>query len=130
MKPKIKKVYWVAGIFLLIIFGIFLFFRMQEDGWVKDSRGVWVQHGNPVSTPEDVLEQQHLISCANYLFDNFKQEKNSQCLGTCDNYAVDLVHVPRTAEDNLPENQCPDYVSGKLTHFIELDKNGEIVRIV
>lgn len=130
MKSKIKKRYWVAGIFLLIILGIFLFFRMQEDGWIRDSRGIWIQHGNSTSIPEDVLTQQHLISCANYLFDNFNQTKNSQCLGTCDNYAVDLVHVPRTAEDNLPENQCPDYLNAKVTHIIELDKNGEIVRIV
>ncbi len=63
-------------------------------------------------------------------FNNFTEEKNSQCLGTCGDYAVDIVHVPRTEGDNLIENQCEDYKTGKVNHFIELDKNGEIVRIV
>jgi len=66
---------------------------------------------------------------------------NSQCLGVievpnddCDNsdyeYAVDIVHVPRTQEDNLAENQCEAYRNKSVSHFIELDKEGNVVRIV
>ena len=59
---------------------------------------------------------------------------DSQCLGILKgvqgNYVVDIVHVPRSAEDNLPENQCEAYRNGTATHFIELDKKGNIVRIV
>lgn len=59
---------------------------------------------------------------------------NSQCLGTINvnnlDYVVDIVHVPRTQEDNLPENQCEDYRTGKVQHFIELDKDGNVVRVV
>jgi len=55
---------------------------------------------------------------------------DSQCLGICGNYSVDIVHVPRTEEDNLTENQCTDYASGKTNHFIELDEDGNIVRLV
>lgn len=59
---------------------------------------------------------------------------NSQCLGTIEvdkeEYAVDIVHVPRTEEDNKPENQCKAYRSGEAKHFIELDKDGNIVRII
>ena len=125
-----KKSFLIAGIFLLIIFGIFLFFRMQEDGWIKDSRGVWIKHGNLAETPSYVLEQQQIISCASDLFHNFTQEKNSQCLGTCGDYAIDLVHVPRTSDDNLASNQCPSFLNKEVSHFLELDSNGEIVRIV
>lgn len=61
-------------------------------------------------------------------------EFNSQCLGTIEvggeKYAVDIVHVPRTEEDNLPENQCEDYRTGKVKHFIELDKDGNVLKIV
>ena len=56
-------------------------------------------------------------------------EFNSQCLGTCEDFAVDIVNAPRTSEDNKIENQCQDYRNGIAKHFIELDKNGEIVRI-
>jgi len=55
---------------------------------------------------------------------------SSQCLGTIGDYAADIVHVPRNDEDNLAENQCEDYRRGKVNHFIELDKDGNIFRIV
>ena len=45
-------------------------------------------------------------------------------------YVVDIVHAPRDDEDNLLENQCEDYRAGKVKHFIELDKDGKIVRVV
>ena len=74
-----------------------------------------------------------IISCALNLYNEKKSEGivfSSQCLGSCLGYAVDIVHVPRTSEDNKVENQCEDYRNGKLKHFIELDKDGNIVRIV
>ncbi len=131
---KIKREYIIIGIVLLLIVIGWIFLRFiiggNEDSWIKDSRGVYIKHGSPSSTPGYVTWQQATISCADDLFANFTQEKSSQCLGTCGNYAVDIVHVPRTEEDNLAENQCADYGNGIINNFIELDKNGEIVRIV
>lgn len=127
-----KKIYLILIAVLVLIAG-WLFVRFviggSEDDWIKDSQGVWVKHGNPSETPDYVLEQQEIISCALEKFSAFSGEISSQCLGGCGDYAVDSVHIPRTAEDNLPENQCEDYASGIVNHFIELDKDGEIVRI-
>lgn len=39
------------------------------------------------------------------------------------------MNVPRNEEDGKNENQCRDYKNGMTKHFIELDKNGAIVRI-
>lgn len=78
-------------------------------------------------------EKQKIIEQAKQLYDQKKvvgMKFSSQCLGDVGDYAVDIVHVPRTAEDNLPENQCEDYRTGKVHHFIELDKDGNVVRIV
>ena len=36
-----------------------------------------------------------------------------------------IVHTPRTTEDDVPENQCSDYLNGKLNHFIELNSIGK-----
>lgn len=55
---------------------------------------------------------------------------SSQCLGTAYGYAVDIVHVPRASEDNLVENQCKEYREGRVSKFIELDKDGKVVRVV
>jgi len=70
------------------------------------------------------------------LYNQSKEEGmnfSSQCLGKIQiddiKYIVDLTHDPRTSEDNLPENQCPDFLSGKIMHFVELDKDGNILRI-
>jgi len=131
-----KKIcWWIFVISILIIVG-WLFMRFviggNEDSWIKDEKGVWVKHGNPSEIPSYVSEQQEAINCALNLYENNKTKMNffSQCLGTCGNYAVDIVHVPRTSDDNLLENQCQDYRLGRVSHFIELDKDGEIVRIV
>jgi hypothetical protein len=131
MKKK-RKFFITALIFLILTF-VILILRSPEDDWIKDSRGVWVEHGAPSSIPDYVTEQQNAISCANNLYKDEKDKGivfESQCLGSCYDYAVDIVHAPRTAEDNLVDNQCDAYRNAIVNHFIELDKDGNIVRIV
>jgi hypothetical protein len=125
---KIKNNYLIFGIILIVIIGILLL-KINEDDWIKDKRGVWIKHGNPVEISEEVEEQQQAIDCAYILFNNFSREINSQCLGTCENYSVDIVHVPRTEEDSLISNQCWDYIDGTTNNLIEFNKEGDIVRI-
>lgn len=132
MKLKIKKSWLIIGISLLIIVGILIFLRFDEDSWIKDSRGVWIKHGNPAETPSYVSEQKTMILCAMDIYAQLSSNGvafSSQCIGACDNYSVDIVNVPRTAEDDNPENQCAEYLNGETTQFIELDSHGEVVRI-
>lgn len=128
-------------VWILIVIGIliisWMFIRFiiggSEDSWIKDEEGIYVKHGNPSEIPNYVKEQQEEIACALNLYNQKKAEGMeflSQCLGTCNNYAVDVVNVSRTAEDDKPENQCSEYREGKVSKFIELDKNGNIVRVV
>lgn len=110
-----------------------VFLRGSEDDWIVDPRGVYIKHGNPTGTPNHVIEQQAIINCANDLYNQNKNNNTefySQCLGRCQGYSVDIVHVPRNSEDDLEENQCSDFREGLTKHFIELDLNGEIARIV
>ena len=44
-------------------------------------------------------------------------------------WVVDLVHNPRQLIDNNEEYQCQAYREGRATHFVELDLNGEVVRV-
>ena len=125
-----KYLFFIVIVAFLIMVATILVLRGNEDNWIKDSRGVWIKHGNPSQTPEKVLEQQEAINCSFDKFNNFKEEINSQCLGICNDYAIDVVNNPRTEEDNLPANQCSDFREGKVSHFIELDKEGNIIRIV
>ncbi len=110
-RNRMKKLPWILIIILILIIVGFLIFR---KGGGK----------------EEITVQ------ALALYEQKKAEGmqfSSQCLGTVGNevkYVVDIVHVPRSSEDNLPENQCGDYRSGEVNHFIELDKDGNVVRIV
>ncbi len=124
---------WIIciSIVLLIVVAVF-FLRSPEDSWIKDNKGIWAKHGMPAVIPDYVREQQLGVDCAMALYRNASNQSiafSSQCLGTCGNYSVDIVNVPRTGEDNLAENQCPAYLSKETKNFIELDKNGGIVRI-
>lgn len=44
-------------------------------------------------------------------------------------WVADLVHNPRKDLDAWPENQCPAYLEGRAKHFVELDIEGEVIRV-
>lgn len=130
----IKKIILILTliIFLALVLVSFLRFNSEEDSWIKDSNGLWIKHGNPSTTPENVQAQLDAISCASelYALANINNlEFSSQCLGKCSSYSIDIVNSPRTEEDNLEENQCNDYKTGVTKNFIELNQQGQIVRI-
>lgn len=133
MKNK-QKTWLIAGIVIIFVIGIALsILRNPEDGWIKGSDGIWVMHGNASSMPDYVKEQYAALNCATdfYKLDRIRSFNfDSQCLGTCGDYAVDVVHVPRTSADDLKENQCNAYLNGSVKHFIEIDKDGKIFRVV
>lgn len=78
-----------------------------------------------------VREGDHLV-CAAALYSGLVRagvELDSQCLGVCGDYSVDIVHVPRTPADDFEENECREYREGITSGFIELDVEGNVVRI-
>lgn len=110
-----KKVIWILIIITVLITVTFFILKQPKEI-------------NREQTTENQIIQKALV-----LYEQKKAEGlefSSQCLGVVDGYAVDIVHVPRNEEDNRPENQCEDYRSGRVSNFIELDKDGNLVRIV
>ena len=47
-----------------------------------------------------------------------------------DDWVCDVAHSPRTAVDNLPENQCKDFREGRAHHFVEVGPDCEFIRAV
>lgn len=43
-------------------------------------------------------------------------------------WVCDVVNVPRQEVDNLQENQCHSYISGKSKRFVEVSTNCQFVR--
>ena len=50
------------------------------------------------------------------------------CLGKiADDWVLDIAHLPRERIDDRPENQCEDYRTGRVRHFVEMSPKGEII---
>jgi len=120
----------VITIIFIIIIALFLILPQKQSAQEQESQKTTIG-------PVNYIEEQRLaVMQALELYHQEKQkgtEFSSQCLGTVGKnikFAVDIVNIPRNQEDNNPENQCQDFRSGEIKHFIELDKNGNIVRIV
>ncbi len=44
------------------------------------------------------------------------------------NWVCDVAHSPRTASDNLPENQCSAFREGDATHFVEVSPECDFIK--
>mgnify|MGYP001584982961 CR=1 FL=1 len=126
MKSQIKAQGYIGLMFGIFVFAVFFIMFYYVFKSVKS---------NPI---DNNGINQEVISKAKQLYEQKKDEGMeflSQCLGTIKlsnnmEYVVDIVHVPRSEEDNKPENQCEDYRQGKVKHFIELDKEGKVVKVL
>lgn len=44
-------------------------------------------------------------------------------------WVLDIAHNPRQPIDNQPENQCSAFREGKAHHFVELDLDGNVIKV-
>ena len=124
-----KRGYWIL-IIVIIAMGVFIFKNYIEND--KISVGEEEVIKSEKETSEIVKDSSDAISCAINLYKKAKADGMkfvSQCLGSCGDYAVDIVHIPKNDIDNLAENQCKDYREGKVSKFVELDQEGNLFRI-
>jgi hypothetical protein len=106
-KLKGNYLFWLCIIIVCLII----------DNWIRNSQGMYEEHGIPSIMPDYVAIQKNAINCA---YEKYNLAKfngtvfNSQCLGTCGEYAVDIVSNPRNEEDNKIENQCKAFRIGSV----------------
>lgn len=88
----------------------------------KYKPGIWPEADMAVS------QAKHVYSLAKQRGVNFS---TGPCLSNSlrSGWVLDIVHNPRTPEDDLPENQCGTYLNGQATHFVELDPEGNLIRV-
>lgn len=79
-------------------------------------------------------EREEAIRRAKQLFEHIQREGRDLEAGPCiseeilPGWCVDIAHDPRQPEDNLPQNQCQSYRTGRVRHFVELDPKGNVIR--
>ena len=88
----------------------------------------------PLETTKN-LQQEIAISKAKETFQLKKAEGLNMNSGPClenelmPDWVLDVVHNPRQAIDDKPENQCAAFRDGKAHHFVELDTTGNIIKM-
>jgi len=89
----------------------------------------------PFLEKEKEYTEQELTEMAKQLFNQKKAEGVDMTNGPCltneliPGWVVDVAHSPRQAIDNQPENQCSAFIEGKAKHFIELDIEGNFIKM-
>lgn len=120
MKLTDKKIlFWLVLIVVLMTTFCVLYFQ-------RDS--------NFVYKPGASIENDRVAWAALNLF---KKEASGMDLsnGPCltndliPDWVVDIVHNPREETDNLPQNQCQAYLEGRAKHFVEIDIEGNVIRV-
>lgn len=44
-------------------------------------------------------------------------------------WVADIIHTPKNEIDLKVENQCQAYLEGRATHIVEMDKEGNIIKV-
>ncbi len=80
-------------------------------------------------------EADQAVAQAQYFYNQAKDQKvdfkDGPCLSNAliSGWVLDLAHSPREVLDDLPENQCKAYLEGSAKHFIEMDLQGNLLRV-
>lgn len=115
---------------------IFCFFILSGCAKVIDTiTGVTNQVTGKVMLEQEKLTQRNIASlkcqelCQQGLTEN--QILKGMCLSETiiEDWSCDIVHSPRQAVDDDPENQCVNFRTGVTQHFVELDGNCSVVRV-
>ena len=106
---NINKITTVIGFLILI--------ALASIGWIV----LFVQ--NPI-----------ILAKARWRYQRAVWQKINLSAGPClgkiaDDWVLDIAHLPRQDSDNLPENQCEDYRTNKVHHFVEMSPRGEIIKV-
>lgn len=92
-----------------------------------------ILNGNPKVISKD--ETETAVNQAKYLYSQKKLLEEDFSSGPClsnallPGWVLDIAHSPRQRKDDSPGNQCPAYLEGRAQHFVELDPEGNLIRV-
>lgn len=90
------------------------------------------------SNSPKVLSKSEIDTAINQARHFYRQEKergkdfsSGPCLSNAimPNWVLDIAHNPRESMDDLAQNQCPAYLEGRAEHIVELDPDGNLIRV-
>ncbi len=96
---------------------------------------LWMNTEKKEYQPGISQEQDRAVNQAQLLYRESKAKGVDFSKGPCltnalmPDWVADVAHSPREAVDDLPDNQCKVYLEGSAKHFVELDVDGNIIRV-
>ncbi len=117
--PK-REGLFVITLFVIAVTGLLVWQLNKKDGEYKPN--VNEKHDRAVNQAQAIFAQQKK---------NRIDFSDGPCLTNAlmEDWVADTVHSPRTEVDNLPQNQCISFIEGGAHHFVELDIEGNVVRV-
>lgn len=118
----------VVGLVIIYVIIMLLIAKPSTPTAINDAQAVAVK--NNVNNYDKAV-----IEAAKQAFNEAKAAGLDLTTGPCllesaeTGWVFDVAHLPREPIDDLPENQCPAYLSGKIQHFVELDSRGAVIRL-
>lgn len=106
---------------IILLYATFIYLMRPEDN------GEYVV-GKSLESDRAVNQAKHFYGLRKASGESFA---NGPCLSDAlmPNWVADIVHNPREAIDDQTAYQCPSFLEGKAQHFVELDMEGNVVRV-
>lgn len=106
----------------VILTTVFFVYRFNSPKYIYKP-GIWKEADVALNQAQNVYESKR---------QDGESFESAGCLSNdlMPDWVADIVHNPRDPVDDLPENQCPAYIEGRATHFVELNMKGELVRVL
>ena len=115
----------------LVIFSTVIYFVLKRPT-VQEVENINISSPSAQETKAPEIDAEILKNALNLYIDKRAEGvdlSDGPCLGKiAEDWVLDIAHRPRTAVDDLPENQCVDFREGRAHHFIELDPDGQLIR--
>lgn len=96
---------------------------------------IYQQKETPIYKPGSSAELDTAVNQAKHAYQLQKAQGKDFASGPClsndllPDWVADVVHTPRQSVDDLAQNQCPAFLEGRANRFVELDLDGNVVRV-
>ncbi len=115
-----KSTILIVSLTVILISAFLIYLRNVTPTSYKP--GIWREADNAIN------QAQHLYQTKKEAGLDFSQ---GPCLSNdiSPGWVVDIAHSPRQALDDDSQNQCPAFIEGRAKHFVELDLDGNLIRV-
>ncbi|MBI2595437.1 hypothetical protein HYW46_01735 [Candidatus Daviesbacteria bacterium] len=119
MKYNLKLMLLTLAVIILVTLVIFLTSKRKESNYKP---GVYTEQDTAVNKAQLEYERRKNLGV---------DFANGPCLTNdlLPGWVADIAHTPRQKIDDFPENQCSAFREGRAKHFVELDPDGNVIKV-